>query len=226
MYTPLHVINVKDTEGLLDLIALGNIIEFAAALDHRTYENVVVHKEEREEQEVAMTDYRRFIRWFSKAFGTLISGTWVNPSYLFKLRLICFGASVGEYFTREHPVVQKHDGIPGITPSAVKKMIRRHIQNCWADILAGFDLVSSDPSPFLYHIGPPIEIIEKTPLRLAEANLTHRTEYIDYAPEPIYILKTGAPPVSLPVVNQAAKRDRIPTSPASPSNLKAIKRRK
>jgi hypothetical protein len=58
MYTPLHVINVKDTEGLLDLIALGNIIEFAAALDHRTYENVVVHKEEREEQEVAMTDYR------------------------------------------------------------------------------------------------------------------------------------------------------------------------
>jgi hypothetical protein len=34
----LHVINVTRIEGLLDIIAIGNIIEFAVALNFHTYE--------------------------------------------------------------------------------------------------------------------------------------------------------------------------------------------
>lgn len=84
MDAPQHVIDVETMDGLLDIIAVGNIIEFATALDHRTYENVVVDNDERLEQEAAMTRYRTFISWFSKRYGLVINGIWLNPSYLFK----------------------------------------------------------------------------------------------------------------------------------------------
>ena len=98
----LHIINVTEIDGLLDMIALGNIIEFAVALDYRTHEHIEVQDGEYLEREAAMTHYRTLITWFSNRYGVIIAGSWVNPSYLFKRQLISFGASLGDTTSR-HP---------------------------------------------------------------------------------------------------------------------------
>jgi hypothetical protein len=162
METPLHVINVTTVDGLQDLIALSNIIEFASALDFHMYENVLLDDEQRLEIEAAMTRYRAFIQWFSKKFGLLIDGTWLNPTYLFKSRLVSFAATVCGYFAKKHATTQRQSRLVGITPFQVKKMFRRHIQICWPDLLPAFDHLLTKLSSFLYYIGPPIRIIRKT----------------------------------------------------------------
>jgi hypothetical protein len=95
---PLHVINITQVDGLLDVIALGNIIEFAVVLDYRTHEDVELDDSEYLEREAAMTHYRTLIAWFSNRYGLRIGDTWVNPSYLFKRELISFGATLGAYW--------------------------------------------------------------------------------------------------------------------------------
>ena len=78
----MHVLDIRKIDELLDLIAVGNIIEFATALDHRTYQDVEVSAAERMEQEIAMTRYRTFIWWFMKWFVLMIRDRPVNAAYL------------------------------------------------------------------------------------------------------------------------------------------------
>jgi hypothetical protein len=224
------MIDIMSVDGLLDMIAVGNIIEFANALDHRSYSNDIVDADEYLEREAAITRYHTFIAWFSDRFGLLINGsTWVNPSYLFKRRLISFGATLGEYVTHEHSIVQKLDHIDGFSHGAVKRKIRKHIQHIWPGLLPAFDNLVTAPSQFLYHTGFSFKIIEKTPLCLAAAKVNNHVELIDYADAPIYIMapeeaRNVVPPSSSHV---AAKRDRVITSQtSSPSKSQAAKRRK
>lgn len=222
--------DVSKVNGLLDIIAIGNIIEFAVALDYRTYQGPQPQDTEYLERDAAMTRYRTFITWFSDRYGLIIDGSWVNPSYLFKRRLICFAATLLDYFTREHLTVQQYDKLKGINPDAVKRVVRHHIQTSWADLLPAFDKLVHEPSSFLYHNGPPIRIIRKTPFRLAEENLMDRTEALDFDSTPLY---NTAQEDLLPEY-PAEKRSHFVTSdtrtvvspPSSPSQQKVVKRRK
>jgi hypothetical protein len=228
MRCPPHVIDVTVIDGLLDIIALGNIIEFAAALDWRSYEHIILHDDEKLEIEIAITRYRTFIRWFGKKFGLLIDGNWITPSYLFKHRLISFAATVCVYFAKEAPNTQRQSELQGMSPSLVKRHFRHHIQICWPDLLAAFEhLLDVDGSSiYLYYTGPPIRLIRKTELNLLKENLVDKLELSQYSKAPIYR------PVEVPpsVDEQAAqppaeKRSYLPTGSAtSPSQQKVAKR--
>jgi hypothetical protein len=207
------------------MIALGNIIEFAVALDYRTHEHIEVHDGEYLEREAAMTHYRTLIAWFSNRYGVIIAGSWVNPSYLFKRQLISFGASLGDYFTRKHSTVQQHDKMVGITPVGVKRVIRHHIQTSWANLLPAFDQLVDKPSQFLHYTGPAFRIIRKTPFRLAEENLLDCTEDLDFDAAPIY-LASQAPSNALIPDHPAEKRSTVVSPPSSPSRRKVLKKRK
>ena len=109
---PVHVMDVTKVDGLLDMIAVGNVIEFAVALDYRTYQGPSLHEADSLERDASMTCYRTFITWFSHRYGLIIDGAWVNPTYLFRRQLISFAASLIDYFTREHSAVQGQDRVP------------------------------------------------------------------------------------------------------------------
>jgi hypothetical protein len=222
---PLHVIDVTAIEGLLDIIALGNLIEFASALDLRTYENIILHEDEQLEIEIAMTRYRTFIRWYCRKFGLLIDGNWIVPSYLFKHRLISFAATTCVYFANEHATTQKESQLKGITPSLVKGHFRRHIKLCWPDLDPLFEHLLHHPSSFLYYTGPPIRVIRKTELVLLQENLTDKIEDNDYSCAPIYL---PAPTASEEAPEHSApKRAHIPSASAtSPSQKNMGKHRK
>lgn len=228
MQNPVHVINVTEIEGLQDIIALGNLIEFASALDLRTYENIILDEEEQLEIEIAMTRYRTFGRWFSRNFGLLIEGTWVAASYLFKRRLISFAATTCVYFAKEHSTTQRQSELKGITPSLVKSHFRRHIRLCWPDLLPLFEHLLDNPSSFLYHTGPSIRVFRKTELNLLNENLADKTEEKDYSPAPISLPVEPAPTASQHIPEHPApKRAHIPSAlPTSPSQQKISKRRK
>jgi hypothetical protein len=224
METPLHIIDVTTIDGLMDMIALGNIIEFAVALDMRTYNpTIVLDTVERHEQEAAMAHYRTLVRWFGRNYGLLIDDSWVNGTYIFKRRLISFAASVGAYFDHQHSITQRQDPLKGITLAKVKQLLRRNIELNWTDLLPGFD--SLTPSHFLYHISHPFCLIRKTPLNLLKEKLMDCREDRQYAGAPIYLSVSAAPP---PVPDHPGeKRVHNPASPVtSLSQKKVAKRRK
>jgi hypothetical protein len=227
MKKPLHVIDVTVIEGLLDIIALGNLIEFSSALDLRTYENIILDEDELLEIEIAMTRYRAFIRWFCRKFGLLIEGTWVVASYLFKHRLISFAATTCVYFANEHSTTQRESRLKGITPSLVKGYFRRHIKLCWPDLEPLFEHLLDHPSCFLYYTGPSIRVIRKTELNLLQENLTDKIEDEDYSPAPIYLPAQPAPTAGEEAPEHPApKRAHNPSASATSPSEKMGKRRK
>ena len=223
MKTPVHVIDITNMDELLDLITVGNIIEFASALDHRTYDDIPISREEHLEQEFAMTRYHTFIRWFSKQFCLVIGNAVVNVSYIFKRQLISFGVTLGLYVSREHSAVQQVDRMKGITPAAVKKLIRHHIKHFWCDVLPAFDKMVENPSAVLYYVGPTIEIVAKTPDFLARAQSMTIEEESDFKDAPIFLCSNA--PTPLIVEPTAEKRTHV-GGLTSPSTSSVPKRRK
>ena len=227
MQVPLHTIDVTHAEGLLDIIALGNIIEFMHALDLQSYQDIELDEKERLEIEATMARYRLFIRWFSKTFGLLMDSKWINPTYLFKRRLASFGASVCVYFAEQHSTTQRQSRLAGISPLRVKKMFRQHIQKCWTDLLPIFDHLLNAPSAFLYHTGPRFHVVRKTNIDLLAANVVDKMEDTDYSRAPIFLSPTVLPLSTPSTVPAAQKRGHISTgSPMSPSSSKVTKRKK
>ena len=220
----MHMVDISNRQGLLDLIAVGNIIEFTAALDHRTYENIVISDEERLEQETAMTRYRLFMQWYSSNFGLLIGDRLVNPIYMFKKRLVSFGATVVEYLTREHSTVQRLDPISGLTPAALKRKIRKHLESCWPELVPAFNSELSCSSPFLYYAGPRFEVVHR-----ARANVSNRLEHIDYQGQPLYMSIEECRNAHRPSSSHVApKRNHAMISPTASTSArpKAAKRKR
>jgi hypothetical protein len=229
---PLHVIDVTQVDGLLDIIALGNLIEFAVVLDYRTHEGIELQDDEHLEREAAMTHYRTLITWYSNRYGLQIGNAWVNPSYLFKRELISFGATLGAYFAKAHPMVQRQDKLQGISPLKVNKMILHHIQTSWPDLVPAFEQLIANPPSYLSYTGPTFRIFRTTHFRLEEEGLLNNplcTESHDYEPAPIYVL-----PEITGDLHPGQKRTRVVPSdnqsaaspPSSPSQKKVLKRRK
>jgi hypothetical protein len=225
MSMPEHVIDVTTIEGLHDIIAIGNVIEFTVALDFRTYEGTELDDQEYLERETAMTLYRRFISWFSDTYGLRFGDTWVNPSYLFKHQLISFAASLQGYFSRQHANVQRQDKLKGISPTAVRRVLRHHLDMVWGPLVPRFEQLLEDPPLFLYWRGPDFRIVRKTPFRLLAEGLVDTEEVFQLDSDPIYV---EAPQEPLIPDNPAHKRTSKdgPTSPPSPSRHRVAKRRK
>jgi hypothetical protein len=223
---PLHVIDVTQYDGLLDIIAIGNIIEFAVVLDYRTYEEgMELDDSEHLEREAAMTHYRTLITWFSDRYGLRIGDSWVNPSYFFKRELISFGATLGSYFARAHSTVQRHDKLKGISPLKVTKTIQHHIQTSWSNLVPAFDKLVANPPSVLSYDGPAFRIFRKTHFRLEEEGLSNATESYDYDPEPIYLLPETTGDLHPGQKRTSDMRSAL-SPPSSPSKEQALKRRK
>jgi hypothetical protein len=152
-----------------------------------------------------MTRYQTFLTWFSDCYGLLIDGHWVNLAYLFRCRLICFAASLCDYFARQHQIVQEVDEMEGITPGGVKRVILNHIETTF-------------------------HIFKKTAFQLENKGLVDSIESLDIDSTSIYVL----PQNQLVPAHPAEKRSHFATfsmhtgfsPPSSPPQRKAVKRRK
>jgi hypothetical protein len=89
--------NISSPEGLLDVIMVGNTLEFAFALN-RHYTAKQTPPDVAEEQHVAMYRYRLFQSWYNRNYILNVEGQYLSPSYVFNRSLITFGAALCSYF--------------------------------------------------------------------------------------------------------------------------------
>jgi hypothetical protein len=192
---PPHIPDITTEEGLLDVIAVGTVIELGFALDHRNYEGGTVAEDEAEEMEAAMSRYRIFIRWYSGRYMLLVDRQWVNPTYIFKKRLAEFAATVRSYVGEQEKDALRLDPHHKLSAQTVYRLILRHLTMHWPTLVDYFMMIKEIPSPFLYHTQPSFKILVKTDMKVEEFKAVGLTEQLQYAGDPIEnTLTTRLPP--------------------------------
>jgi hypothetical protein len=151
--------DVTTTQGLLDLIAVGCLVELSVALDDRTYTKQIIPDDEVEEIEATTTRYRRFATWFAHRFVVVIDNEWVSAHYIFKRRLVDFGATVVLYVEQQMQDTHLSDLPPYfLTNKFMLKLIQMHLTSGYPDLVPAFMIALQSPSRRLYYSGPPFHI--------------------------------------------------------------------
>lgn len=229
--TPSYVPDILTPRGFWTVVSTGNIIEFAVALDHRTYRKVKL--EDADEHEPAMSKYRFFIRWFTSNFVVLIDGQWVSATYLFWRSLVNFAAVLLKYKTAEFEYEQLDDSLleETFTPAALELRIRDHFHHNWPELLPFFERRCKDPGIWLTW-QQEFEVMPRTPETeddLAQRGLTE----LAYFPKcPVFqdatLADETAPPhtSTTPPPNAGThKRARPDVSPNVSPNRPSLERR-
>jgi hypothetical protein len=144
----------------LDLISVGCLVELSQALDERTYTYRTIPDDEQDEIDAATTWYRLYMRWYAKRFVIFMDNEWINAHYIFKRRLVDFGATMVRYTqeqatdTHAAPDLPRHQ----LTASRMAKLIELHLSSGWPDLLYAFLIAKSNAGPHLYYTGPKIEL--------------------------------------------------------------------
>jgi hypothetical protein len=219
---------VSTQEGLNAITAVGNLIEFAVALDHRTYNPQLAEADDMDEIEAATSRFRLFIRWFTDNFCIFINNQWVCATYYFRKRLVDFAATLVKYKIEADAVLPPHHRISQFTLSKFHFSLQQHIQNGWPSVHNYFEHAIQNADHRLYYSGPVITIKRRTPDLLLRLQLLNMTEQVELSHSRIYgnLGQNGGPTASTSA--QAGKRARekpIDVSMhSSPDNRKRAKR--
>jgi hypothetical protein len=171
-----HIPVISTQEGLLDVVAVGSLLEFSTVFDHH-YLGKKAFQEATEERNVAIWRYRLFQSWFNREFVLDINGENVNPCYIFNICLVQFGVAL-------HSYAKRWKGSPHLS-SASKELadiILAHIRSELPDLLGTFERSLEDnPSECHWFVwrGPGFQVIPRAELKgLAETN--------DWREDPVY----------------------------------------
>lgn len=136
-----HVPDIRTHDGLLDLIALGCILEFATALSRERYNEDYDHASPESwrdftEQSQARTWFRVILKTFATKYTTVIKGKLVHPSCIWETVLVNFASAVVSHLDVEHISMEE---IPGLTPEAVEEALHRHLSSDYPHLVAPFE---------------------------------------------------------------------------------------
>ena len=97
-----HIPDLSKPAGLLDVIAIGNVLECAQVLDRRTYGTANLPRQEQSEMAIARRRYRQLAVIFAQTYETTVGGRKIHPLLIFRRCLVEFAAAVVVY-KREQP---------------------------------------------------------------------------------------------------------------------------
>jgi hypothetical protein len=156
-----HVPDVSTPNGLLDVILVGNIIEFADALS-RPYYAGKVPKDVLEEENVARWRYRQLIRWIANNFVLVFENSYVNPWYLVHMSIAQFAATLCAYMETWK---MKGNEAKGCTPKKFRLAVFNHLRRQWLGLIPKFDELSNDQaSPTFAWNGPEFQVLRRNKL--------------------------------------------------------------
>jgi hypothetical protein len=176
-----HIPDITTQEGLLDVIMVGNMLEFASAFSFK-YFGSKPPADVIEERNVAMWRYRLFQGWFNRRYILDIGGAGLNPCYLFNRSLLQFGAAICCYMRRWEKKV-----FLGITAKQVTGIVLDHIRNEWQDLLVAFEKTLKDDSTksnWFTWKGPTFRIFRRDESQVW-------TEMLDWPEDPVYTAISG-----------------------------------
>jgi hypothetical protein len=180
---PVHVPDISTADGLLDLISVGCLVELSQALDECTYTQGTILDDEQDEIDAATTRYRLFITWYAARFVIIMNNEWINAHYIFKRRLVDFGATMVRYVREQSTDTHACPDLPRhqLTAAKMAKLIQLHLSSGWSDLLYPFLIAKTDASPYLYYTGPKIELRRLTPLLRLQLRALNYKEQHDFS---------------------------------------------
>jgi hypothetical protein len=184
---PVHVPDISTVDGLLDLISVGCLVELTQALDERTYTHRTIPEDERDEIDAATTRYRLFMRWYAERFCIVMNNEWINAHYIFKRRLVDFGATMVRYAREQLTDTHAAPALPlhQLTASKMAKLIQLHLSSGWPDVVHAFLTAKTNARPHLYYTGPKIELKRLTRHLRLTLKALHYQENHDFSLAPL-----------------------------------------
>jgi hypothetical protein len=175
-----HVPNISTVSGLMDTMALGNLMECAQVLDHRFYSKpgkLPFHWMEQQEMATARSRYRKLTARFTSDYVTIVGGRSIWPSSIFRRSLVEFAAAIVVYKQDMTDIAPKVTGCTAIT--VLEDMIAMFTTN-YPELLPCFHRLIEERVEFLHWTGPPITIRTRT------ANDLPSGDSFDFEDRPIY----------------------------------------
>jgi hypothetical protein len=154
-----HIPNLATVDGLLDCIAVGNVLELAQVLDRRAYLKAGIHGLEQQEMAMARWRYRLIQKIFAKFFVTVVGGRRIHPMSIFRRSLMEFAVAVFQYKQRTANTAPK---VPGCNPTAMESKLKSYFQSNYPELLFAFHKLFDKGVVSFTWSGPPIEIRLRT----------------------------------------------------------------
>lgn len=181
-FTKSHIPNILTSQGLIEVLLVGNLIEFGELLNpcyyHKTKPLLVI-----QEQNRVRTKYRRFQSWFANSFVVLMDKFWVSSFYVFQRSLLDFASAVVGYKWDRHEIAKNSKCC---NAKAFESSTRRHFEGDWPDLVMKLDELLKKPSNQFHWTGPEFQIRRRN-----EPHSVILEEKIDFPPHPIYLDTSG-----------------------------------
>lgn len=150
--------DIRTVDGLLDIIAVGCILEYATALDRDRYlphydpeKNIPQLTEEGH----ARMRFRVIMKTFSIRYTTAIGGMIVHPSYIWNRILVRFGAALVTYMRTAQATAPK---VKGVHAASVSRAVQAHLLSDHPHLVPCFEQDLKDKPTALSWEGPQISI--------------------------------------------------------------------
>jgi hypothetical protein len=151
----IHVPDISTTTGLMDLMAIGNLLELAPVLDRRSYRKAGVVQAEQHEMAVARWWYRKIQVLFTTRHVTHVGGKPTAPLAIFRRSLVEFAAAIIGYKRDMDTFAPRIYGCSAVGMS--RKMTDLFTAN-YPELLDAVEKQVDKGHGFLYWTGPAIEI--------------------------------------------------------------------
>lgn len=157
---------MQEPEGLLDVIALGCVLEFSAALSRERYEETYdtgtdAACADRMQEDHTRTWFRVLMKTFTTKYTIVVGTEVVHASYLWHSVMVGFAAALVNYVTARQNTV---DLAPGVTPESVASAVRLHLREDHPHLVAAFNYALEDKRvrTSLTWDGPAFKVVSKS----------------------------------------------------------------
>lgn len=158
--------DIQTQDGLLDIISLGCVLEFATPLSRTRYaDNYDQGTDEAcsdyTEESQARSWFRVIMKMFAARYMALIDGRIIHLSYVWHRVMVGFAAALVNHMKAKKGIVKME---PGVTPGTVEKALRVHLSLDHPHLVTPFDaaLKSTPAHTSLTWDGPTITIVPKS----------------------------------------------------------------
>ena len=146
-----HVPDMADPQGLLDVMAIGNILECAQVLDRRSYQKPGVPQAEKSEMAMARRRYRKLAIVFALRYSTVVGGRKTHPLSIFRRSLVEFAAAIVVY-------KREQEGQSPPTSRNVYQRMLAMFETNYPELIPCWETMISKGLGSLVWTGPPITI--------------------------------------------------------------------
>ena len=154
-----HVPNLADYNGLLDFMAVGNVLELGQILDRRSYSRVELHWHETAEMAISRWHFRKARKMFIEKYVTYDGEQRIHASSVFQRSLVEFAASLIVY---KMAYAEEEGGVLGLKAEALEAKLTAYFELNYPELLECFHTLVKARARWLNWNGPKFTVKRRT----------------------------------------------------------------